>query len=507
MLRPSLKALATAGLRSSTLVSAVFMISSAPATAADDDLQALRAEIAQMKAAYEQRIAALESRLANAEPLSASKLAQPAAENGQNTPSTVENRRNPSPGLATGFNPQISVILDGVYYRDGRKHQGQRRLERIVAINQAQAPTEHGHGELESGFNLRASELIFSAAVSPYFDANLKMTVASGGDVDLEEAYFDTRALPAGLKLRAGKFQSGIAYLNAQHPHQWDFVDQNLAYRSLFGEHGLNDTGLRLEWVPKTGSWYSLFGLEMLQGKEQLFATAGEATPSGRADGAALAETTAGQLASAKRGPRLTTLYAKFAPELGDRHALQFGVWGAWAKQHQEIHDHSEEDAANAVQALQGRSRLWGSDWVYKYDAARQGGWGNVKLVAEYLRAIKDLKIAFDEQGERLGQKREFVQDGFYLQGNYGFLPFWQAGLRYDATGLTNEINGPGGRLSAMDPSHRWTFALARELTEFSRFRLQFSKARLRVEGARENLNEVYLQYQHSLGAHGAHLF
>ena len=176
-------------------------------------------------------------------------------------------------------------------------------------------------------------------------------------------------------------------------------------------------------------------------------------------------------------------------------------------KQHQEVHDHTEDDPANLVQGLQGRSRLWGTDWVYKYDAAQHGGWGNVKLAAEYLRATKDLKVAFHEQGKQLGQKREFIQDGFYLQGNYGFLPFWQAGLRYDATGLTNEINGPGGRLSAMDPSHRWTFALTRELTEFSRFRLQFSKARLRVEGARENLNEVYLQYQHSLGAHGAHLF
>jgi hypothetical protein len=72
---------------------------------------------------------------------------------------------------------------------------------------------------------------------------------------------------------------------------------------------------------------------------------------------------------------------------------------------------------------------------------------------------------------------------------------------------MTNEINGPAGRLVDMDPSRRWTFALSRELTEFSRFRLQFSRAKLMVEGMRENLNEVYLQYQHSLGAHGAHLF
>ena len=58
-----------------------------------------------------------------------------------------------------------------------------------------------------------------------------------------------------------------------------------------------------------------------------------------------------------------------------------------------------------------------------------------------------------------------------------------------------------------MDASSRWTAALTRDLTEYSRFRLQFSRARLAVDGVRENVNELYLQYQHSLGTHGAHWF
>ncbi len=491
MLRPSLYVLAAAGL-----------LSSLPAAAADLEMQALRADVAQMKAAYEQRIAALENRLLKAE-----KTVQKTAESDEKLALTAEDSRRPQAALATGFNPQMSVILDGVYYRDGRKNKGPGLLENIDGINHSHDHAGHEHGAMDSGFHLRESELVFSASVSPYFDANLKMTVASDGGVELEEAYFDTRALPAGLKLRGGKFQSGIGYLNAQHPHQWDFVDQNLAYRSLLGDHGLNDTGLRLEWLPKTGSWYSLLGVEMLQGKDQPFATTGESTPTGRADGAGLGAAADGQMSGAKRGPRLTTLYAKFAPDLGDKHALQFGVWGAWSKQHQEVHDHTEENSASLVHGLEGKAHLWGADWVYKYDAARHGAWGNVKLAAEYLRETKDLKIAFHELGSQVGQQREFIQDGFYVQGNYGFLPFWQAGLRYDVTGMTNEINGPAGRVSSMDPSRRWTFALTRDLTEFSRFRLQFSRANLMVEGAREKLNEVYLQYQHSLGSHGAHLF
>lgn len=491
MLRTSLSVLAAAGL-----------LANLPAHAAESDLQALRAELADMRAAYEQRIAALENRL---------KSAEAKAENAEKTASTVAaaepaaSRERTRP-LANAFNPQISLILDGVYYGDNRQGSAAEMLDHMDGISHAHGGEEHDHG-LERGFNLRETEMVFSAAVSPYFDANVKMTLSSGGGVELEEAYFDTRGLPAGLKLRGGKFYSGIGYQNAKHPHQWDFVDQNLAYRALLGEHGLNDTGLRVEWVPDTGRWYTLLGVEALQGQDHPFSGSGLATPAERADGAALAGTAAGDMAGQKAGPRLTMAYAKFAPDLGDRHAVQAGVWGGWSSQHQEVHDHTLEDPTNLVHGLQGKAWLWGTDWVYKYDAGRGGGQGNWTVAAEYLRLTKDLDIAFHENGALLGQQREMVQDGFYAQATYGFAPFWKAGLRYDVTGWTNHVDGPAGRLQEMAASSRWTAALTRDLTEYSRFRLQFSRARLAVEGARENVNEFYLQYQHSLGTHGAHLF
>jgi hypothetical protein len=333
------------------------------------------------------------------------------------------------------------------------------------------------------------------------------ITVSAEGDAALEEAYFDTRSLPAGLKIRGGKFLSGIGYLNGQHPHTWDFVDQNLPYRTLLGDHGLLDTGLRLTWLPKTGSWYTQLGVEFLQGREQTFATSGEEVADARADGAAFAGTAAGSLTSGKAGPRLTTLFAKFGPDLGDNHALQFGGWVAHSSQHQEVHDHTEEDPANLVHALEGKGKAWGLDAVYKYDAGGYGGQGNLKLVGEYLRLNKDLKIAFHETGTLLGQKRDFTQDGVVVQGSYGFLPHWQAGVRYDVTGLTSTLEGPSGKLWDRNKSDRWTFALTRQIDHFSLLRLQASRASLWVEGAQENVNQIFLQYQHSLGAHGAHGF
>lgn len=460
---------------------------------ANPEIEALRAEIAQMKQQYETRLKELEARLKAAE-------GQTAA-----TPAATVTDRLGAVTAGSAFNPQISVILDGVYYRDNKKGEGPELYEHLDGINHSHG---HGHGHgIERGFNLRPTELAFSATVDPWFDATLMLSVDSHGGVELEQAYFDTRSLPAGLKLRGGKFFSGIGYLNEKHPHEWDFVDQNLPYRTLLGEHGVADTGLQLTWRPKTGSLYTLLGVEALQGNEQVFATAGEETPTARADGLPLAGTSAGELAGKKTGPRLWTVFAKFAPDLGDNHALQLGAWGGWANQHQEVHDHTLEDPASFVYALQGKSRLWGLDAVYKFDAPGAYGAGDFTLNAEYLRAVKDLAIAFDEGGALVGEPRKFTQDGFYVQGVYGFAPRWQAGLRYDVTGLTNKEKGASGVLRDWKDSDRWSLALTHHFSEYARLRLQASRANLAVDGNRERLNELWLQYQHSLGSHGAHKF
>ncbi len=457
---------------------------------ANPELDLLKAEIQAMKTQYESRLAELENRLKQAEAKSApGQGAAPASD------------RLGQVGAGTRFNPQISVILDGVYYNDNKKGEAVEMLEHLDGINHGHDHEGHAHGSLDRGFNLRETEIAFSATVDPYFDASLYLAVDSHGGVELEEAYFDTRALPAGLKVRGGKFLSGIGYQNSQHPHSWDFTDITLPYRTLLGEHGLMDTGLRLSWLPRTGSYYTLLGMELFQGNEQIFASAGPELPEDVAD------TSFGGLADKKAGPRLATVYAKVAPDLGDDHGLQFGLWAAQARQHQEVHDHRDENPAAAVHALEGESRLWGADLVYKYDAPGAYGQGDFSLATEYLRANKDLAVAYHQSNAGLiGAERDFTQDGFYIQGTYGFAPRWQAGLRYDVTGLTNRVNRAGS-ISRMDESDRWTLALTHRLSEFSLVRFQASRADLSVEGEKEQANQFFIQYQHSLGAHGAHGF
>jgi hypothetical protein len=199
---------------------------------ASEELAEIREMVVAMKADYEARITALEERLAAAEMASAAR------------PSSSPAVRSGSVTAGTQFNPQISVVLDGNYYHDGLGGDGARLIGEVAQPSRlAHAGEDHEHGGGQTnGANLRTAEFAFSGAVDPYFDAAAFLAV-EGDEIHLEEAWLASRALPYGLRLKAGKFLSDIGYWNNKHEHQWDFADQNLAYLNLLGDHGLQDTG------------------------------------------------------------------------------------------------------------------------------------------------------------------------------------------------------------------------------------------------------------------------
>ncbi|MEF8982270.1 hypothetical protein [Thiohalorhabdus sp.] len=212
------------------------------------------------------------------------------------------------------FNPDISVILEGNAYRDDEGGEADERIAGAAGINEIGG--DHGHGGGQGGeavgFNLKPTELVFSASVDPYFDAYAQFVVTESGEVNLEETYLTTRELPAGLQVKAGQFLSGIGYHNEKHRHQWAFIEQNLAYQQLLGDHGLTGTGVQLTWTPLTPV-YTRFGVEALQGDQEVV---------GRFDGEeALNEADlrgmGGRFGDPKGGPRLVTAFAKLRPRPG----------------------------------------------------------------------------------------------------------------------------------------------------------------------------------------------
>ncbi|MBH1970888.1 porin [Moraxellaceae bacterium AER2_44_116] len=409
-----------------------------------------------------------------------------------------------SQSINTGsrFNPQISLILDGNFYHDNQKAKGSEVLEGMAGIGHGIGFGEEEAG-LQNGFNLGESELVMSAIVDPYFDGYLTLTVGADGGTALEESWLQTRLLPHGLKVKMGKFLSGMGYQNSQHKHAWDFADQNLAYSGLLGGEGFKDTGVQLTWIAPT-PFYALLGVEALQGSDQeRFGTRITNT-----DAETIIASTQ-PLADAKAGPRIRTLFTKFAPDIGDSQALQLGLSYAQAQQYQQILDSDGTPLNGDEVALDGKQTLYGLDWVYKWDSAGEFGEGDIKITGEYLRLKKNMTISGTgaSAGLMVGDAVTGSQDGYYLQASYGIAPRWLIASRYDVNGATNELNVAGAK-TEMKQSSRIGVSLAFSPSEFSRLRLQLAQGFIYDDaGTKTPLKQVFLQYTHSLGAHGAHKF
>ena len=379
----------------------------------------------------------------------------------------------------TSFNPSISVIPEGIYYNDDRS--GGALGLMLEADGFAGTPAGEGR-DLKRGFNLGETEFTFSGAVDPYFDVTAIASL-SGDGISLEEAYVRTRRFPAGLALKVGKFYSALGYANRQHPHQWDFVDQSLPYAMLLGG-AVNDVGVQLTCLPKT-PFYLQVGVEALQGENP-----GVANVLGPGVDPALSD---------DAGPRLFTGFAKVAPNVGLDDALQIGVSGGYSSQHQE---------ETATGFAQGTAWFAGTDWVFKHDASGTGGKGSFVLSAEYLYREKELDVAASPDEASVGTPWRAKQDGLTVQGVWGFVPRWTLNLRYDTVGVfTNDVARGLLGSASYDASRRISAAVTFNPTEFSRIRAQVNRGDAPVGGEHQRFVQFFLQYQLSLGVHGAHTF
>ena len=384
------------------------------------------------------------------------------------------------------FNPEISAIVDMFYHADDSADGISHVTEEMSGFGHSHGGEDHHHGETENGFNLRHLELQFSAEVDPYFKGSAIAAVDLDG-AEMEEAKIETTCLPYGFAVRGGKFFSDFGYINAQHSHQWDFVDQPLIYQLTLGPHGLNDVGAQLSWLAPT-PFYLLAGVEAFQGKnDMMFAYSGE------------------DPLPHHNGPRVGVGWLKFGPDLPGNHGLQAGLFGAIGKD-QEAHDGNGDGTSDHW--LDGNSMFWGADCVYKYDSSQPHGKGDLTLQAEYFNRRKDLDmIANDLNPALVGNDRIDDQDGYYLQAVYGFFERWRGGLRGEQVGLINTTELPDGSQEDFGSSYRAGVMIDFTPSEFSRLRVQVNQGSYETADGREPVTEFFLQWMISLGTHGAHKF
>ena len=154
------------------------------------------------------------------------------------------------------FNPAVSMVLQGTYANTSRDPNAYR----ISGF----MPSGGEVGPPKRSFGLGETELAIAANIDPYFRGVAIASLAPEGGVDVEEAYFQTLALPSGFTVRGGRFFSGLGYLNDQHQHAWDFQDAPLPYKAFLGNQ-LKQDGLQLKWIAPTDLLVEL-GAELSSG-------------------------------------------------------------------------------------------------------------------------------------------------------------------------------------------------------------------------------------------------
>lgn len=423
------------------------------ADAAKAEAEAARAELAALKTAPP----APQAAVAVASPDDLDAFAAPEAD-GLSAPEaeTVASSGSGggSDGNANAFNPAISLILNGSYSHHSLDADAYARAGFPLVGEGAPSP---------NGFSLGETELTLSSNIDDKLYGQVTLAIGSEDGQDelgIEEAYIETTTLPAGLNLRAGRFFSNIGYLNSHHAHTDSFFDRPLAYQAFLGNQ-YGDDGVRLSWVAPTSLFLEI-GAEAFRGNS---------FPSGGAQHGGL-------------GTR--TLFAHLGGAAGAENEWLAGVSALRTR------------AEGAEDGFSGTGTLYIADGTWKW--APQGNFkdGGFTVRGEYF--LDDRDGDFIDPNDPLiaslwnGQRR-----GVYLEGVYRLSRSWDIGYRYDR--LWADEQGPYA--STFDP-WRHSAELTWRNSEFSLVRLQLSHDK---PNADDSDNAVTLQYQTSLGAHGAHKF
>ena len=365
----------------------------------------------------------------------------------------------------------MSLILSGLYTRTSQDPEN-------FAISGFQLPADAEVGPGTRGFSLAETELGFSANIDTWLRGAAAIALHPDDEVSVEEAYIQTTSLGNGFGVKAGRFFSGVGYLNPQHAHTWDFVDNPLAYQALLGTQ-FGDDGVQLTWLAPIDQYLEL-GAEVGRGRSF------PGTDTGR------------------NGAGMAALTAHTGGDIGDSHSWRAGLSVLHAKADEQSLVATDTAGSVVNNAFTGRSRVWVADAVWKWAPQGNASRTNFKLQAEYLRSTRDGSLVYDV--DNIGSEDDYhaVQSGWYLQGIYQFMPRWRVGLRTERL----DPGSPhfGANAAALDVGNfqprKNTLMVDYNPSEFSRVRVQFAQDRAR-EGATDN--QFFVQYQMSLGAHGAH--
>lgn len=395
------------------------------------------------------------------------------------------------------FVPDISLIADFSYVSRNLSDSTYKNLEIPGFGNfNSYGETAEKPPNAERGFNFNYSELYISSAVDPYFDLTAIFHL-SENSFEIEETYLTTKTLPYNLKLKVGKFYSNFGRLNSQHPHVWNFADAPLNYRAIFGDHNLLEKGIQLSWLAPT-PFYLLTGFEIFQGdNENNFNREGfqvcsnyDITTKECINYLNIDDT---------KKPNLYTFFIKPSFDIGNTSILTGFSYAYGKTRINHLTDYSPH-------ALAGDTKIYSIDLTVKHSL---DSYRYLQLQSEYIyRKFNGNQYIPDDANNSFSVKNlTKKQFGIYIEGIYKFDRRWRTGLRYDLLNK-NDIYIDGINQNKPNNLYRYSAMIDFLPSEFSRIRLQYNHDRsLFLDNIRKTNQEIILQFNLAIGAHGAHGF
>ena len=416
------------------------------AEALKKEVAALRAELDRLRQTYGERLAALEAQLAAVAAAQPPPTAQapPAAQPAEPAPAAPT--ATVPAGAAGAGGPSGSLPLYG----------GAATTSKIFNPDVAVIGNFLGVGGTNAidpspSLEMRESELSLQAVVDPYARGDFFLSFGEEG-VDLEEGYVTFPTVPGGLLVKVGKLRSAFGKVNTWHTHISPWPDRPLVTRNLLGgEEGLSDAGVSVaRLVPNPWIFLEVTG--------QVF----------RGD--------AGDIFQASRPSDLSYLgHVRAYQDITDSSNLDFGA--SLSVGHNNAGEFDGTDVGRFT------TRLFGVDATYRWRPLRR---------AIYRSFIARTELVWSRRQQFDGVQPAF---GFYASADYQLARRWFAGVRFDRSGRADDA-------SLVDTGQALT--LTYWPSEFSQLRGMYRRTRY---AERTTANEFLFQLQFSIGAHGAHPF
>jgi len=426
------------------LVFVVTLVSDGSAqTSTVAEIDALRAEIDALKADYDQRLQALERQFAA---LQSQAQPAPATQTPATTAAPPQTAEVPAGAQGAGEpSGQLPVY--------GGAAAGSKIFNPDIAVigDFLGAAGSNKVPNPEPALTMHESEAAFQAIVDPYARADFFFSFGEQG-VNLEEGYLTFPAVPGGLLVRAGKMRAAFGKINTLHNHVLPWTDRPLVTRNLVGgEDGINDAGFSVaRLIPNP--WM------FLEATGQVF----------RGDSSDL-------FTSSKRGDLSYVGHLRGYQDITESTNIDIGI--SYSR------GHNGSGIVDNLDLGRFRTTVYGTDATVRWRPLRRSIYHSFVGRSEFI---------WSRRGQPNGVQSAL---GYYFSGDYQFARRWFAGIRYDRSKRAD---------NALLTDKGQSAVLTYWPSEFSQLRGQYRRTQY-ANGP--TADEFLMQFQFSIGAHGAHPF